>query len=109
MTDDLSRGLDEVTVAETRLSRVDGEAGDLTIAGFPVAELARNATFEETLHLLWTGELPDADELDSLRSMLADQRSLPTGGTAVARRRSPGRVRRWRTSDRRVARPSNKR
>ncbi|MFC6724302.1 citrate/2-methylcitrate synthase, partial [Halobium palmae] len=74
---ELRRGLEGVAVAETRLSRVEGETGDLVVAGFPVAELATNATFEETLHLLWTGDLPDAGELDSFRSTLAADRDLP--------------------------------
>ena len=77
MSDDLKRGLEGVTVAETRLSRIDGETGDLTIGGFPVDELATNSTFEETLWLLWRDALPAADELASFRSSLAAARDLP--------------------------------
>ena len=51
-------GLEDVVAAETRLSGVDGEAGELTIAGFPVEELAGRASFEEVLYLLWNDELP---------------------------------------------------
>src|SRR6185503_13520024 len=47
-------GLEGVVAAETKLSMVDGERGELIIAGFPVAELALNATFEETVDLLWS-------------------------------------------------------
>jgi citrate synthase len=39
-------GLEGVVAAETALSLVDGERGELIIAGFSVAELALNATFE---------------------------------------------------------------
>ena len=53
-------GLEDVVAAETRLSGVDGEAGELTIAGFPVEELAGRASFEETVYLLWHDDLPDA-------------------------------------------------
>jgi citrate synthase len=74
---DLRRGLEGVTAAETRLSRVDGEAGELVVAGFDVAELATRATFEETLYLLRNDELPTADELDAYRSSLAARRELP--------------------------------
>ena len=42
MTIDYKPGLDGVIAARTRLSRVDGQAGELTIAGCPVAELARH-------------------------------------------------------------------
>src|SRR6266545_758804 len=49
----INKGLEGVVAAETALSLVDGERGELIIAGFPVAELAPNATFEETVSLLW--------------------------------------------------------
>ncbi|MEF8813781.1 MAG: hypothetical protein V5A55_08185 [Halovenus sp.] len=42
--DEFHPGLEGITVAETRLSHIDGEAGELLIAGFPVEELAVNAT-----------------------------------------------------------------
>lgn len=70
-------GLEGVVAAETRLSMVDGQAGELNIAGFPVAELAMNATFEETIHLLWNGELPGAAALQTLHEDLAARRELP--------------------------------
>ena len=57
-------GLDGVVAAATALSDVDGERGELTIAGYPLQELAPHATFEETTWLLWHGTLPDAAELD---------------------------------------------
>ena len=49
----INKGLEGVIAAETALSLVDGERGELIIAGFPVAALALNATFEETVSLLW--------------------------------------------------------
>ena len=48
-------GLEGVVAAETKLSMVDGEKGELIIAGYPVEELAPNATFEQTVSLLWYG------------------------------------------------------
>jgi citrate synthase len=73
----IHNGLKGIIAAETSLSMVDGTAGELVIAGFPVAELAMNATFEETAHLLWYGALPDAGELTAFRSDLARKRELP--------------------------------
>ncbi len=70
-------GLEDVVAAETRLSGVDGEAGELTIAGFPVEELAGRASFEETIYLLWHDTLPDAGRLADFREELAVQRELP--------------------------------
>ena len=72
----VNHGLEGVVAAETRLSRVDGQAGELIIAGFPVGELAAKATFEETVWLLWNGELPDAETLTRFREELASQRTL---------------------------------
>lgn len=70
-------GLEGVVAAETRLSSVDGQAGELIIAGFPVEELAGRATFEETVYLLWRDRLPDAQELAAFREALAARRDLP--------------------------------
>ena len=69
-------GLEDVVAAETRLSGVDGEAGELTIAGFPVEELAGRASFEETVYLLWHDALPDPDQLAEFREELAGRRTL---------------------------------
>ena len=70
-------GLEGVVAAETRLSSVDGEAGELIIAGFPVEELASRASFEETVYLLWHNALPDSEQLESFREALAARRTLP--------------------------------
>jgi citrate synthase len=70
-------GLEDVVAAETRLSGVDGEAGELTIAGFPVEELAGRASFEEVVYLLWNDELPDVGRLERFREMLAGRRGVP--------------------------------
>jgi citrate synthase len=70
-------GLEDVVAAETRLSGVDGEAGELTIAGFPVEELAGRASFEEVLYLLWNDELPDAGRFAGFRGELAGRRGVP--------------------------------
>ena len=45
-------GLEGVVVAETRLSRVDGERGELVIAGYRVEELAERS-FEDVVALLF--------------------------------------------------------
>ena len=82
----LNRGLEGVPIAETRLSRIDGEAGELLIAGFPVDELAVNASFEETVFLLLPDRLPTASELDDLRSALIDRRAITDEVRAVLER-----------------------
>src|SRR5207302_4203291 len=81
----IHNGLEGIIAADTSLSMVDGTAGELVIAGFPVAELAMNATFEETAHLLWYGELPDAEELAAFRADLVWRRELPAVAYEVLR------------------------
>ncbi|MFC6976217.1 citrate/2-methylcitrate synthase [Halomicroarcula sp. GCM10025709] len=87
MTDDTVRpGLEGVTVAETRLSRVDGEAGELLVGGYPVETLAGNASFEEAVYLLFEDRLPTGRELDRFRSELAAHRTLDEEVHGVVRR-----------------------
>ena len=70
-------GLEGVVATRTRLSSVDGAAGRLVIAGFSVEELAGQASFEETLYLLWNDALPDREQLSVLGRDLAARRALP--------------------------------
>ena len=48
-------GLDGVPAAETVLSHVDGERGELIIAGERVGDLARKTGFEGVTARLWSG------------------------------------------------------
>jgi citrate synthase len=73
----VASGLEGVVAAETCLSSVDGEAGELIIAGFPVEELASRATFEEVVYLLWHDVLPDPGQLAAFREKLCARRALP--------------------------------
>jgi citrate synthase len=76
MDDSVRRGLEGVAVAETSLSDIDGGAGELAIRGYPVEELAGDASFAEVLYLLRHGDLPTAEERDALRAALRDRRAL---------------------------------
>lgn len=78
-------GLKDVIAAETRLSAVDGEAGELVIAGFPLQEYAERASFEEILHLLWRGRLPDKEELRQFERELAGCRRIPGASLDILR------------------------
>ena len=88
----IAPGLEGVVAATTRLSHVDGEAGELTIAGFPVGELAANATFEEATWLLWHGELPTDSVLETFRADLAAHRDLPRATLDILRECARARV-----------------
>jgi citrate synthase len=69
-------GLEGVVATATRTSHVDGEAGELVLAGYAVEELAPRAAFEEVVYLLWHGRLPDARELEEFTRELARRRAL---------------------------------
>lgn len=74
-------GLDGVVVAETELSRVDGERGQLVLRGHDIRQLAGERAFEDVCALLWTGQLPErgptsADTVHSIQARLAAGREL---------------------------------
>src|SRR3990172_10200311 len=71
-------GLEGVVAAQTRLSKVDGLAGELVIGGFKLEAVADQASFEEMVYLLWFDKLPDGKELAAFKVSLAELRSLPT-------------------------------
>lgn len=77
MSEEFRPGLEGVVVAETRLSYINGETGTLRVGGFPIAELAQDATYEMSVYLLLYGHPPTATELADFRERLAGERRLP--------------------------------
>jgi citrate synthase len=67
-------GLEGVVVAETELSDVDGERGQLIVRGSFIEDLVGRITFEDVCALLWTGQLPTIEERERWRSRLAHAR-----------------------------------
>ena len=63
MANGKGRGLEGVVAAQTKISDIDGQQGRLFYAGYDIADLARHATFEETVHLLHNLELPTSAQL----------------------------------------------
>ena len=63
-------GLRGVKVADTRISDVDGERGNLIYRGFNICDLVQNSTFEEVSFLLLNDRLPTRMELVRFRSEL---------------------------------------
>lgn len=73
----VDRGLEGVVVGSTELSNVEGAIGRLTYRGYDIDDLAPNATFEEIIHLLLYGTLPNRHQLEELRRELSSRRALP--------------------------------
>jgi citrate synthase len=78
-------GLEGIVAATTAISKVEGTIGRLIYRGYNIHDLARNATFEEIIHLLWFGDLPNRTELAHLHDRLAAERSLPEAVMPVIR------------------------
>jgi citrate synthase len=85
MINEIREGLEGVVAASTRLSLVDGAAGRLILAGYPMEQIAPQARFEEVAYLLWYGKLPNRRELKDLSARLASQRRLPPVALALLR------------------------
>jgi citrate synthase len=81
----ISRGLENVVVASTQLSAIDGTAGRLSYVGYDINDLAEYATYEEVFYLLWYGELPNAEQLAAFDARLRAERTLSEAELALVR------------------------
>ncbi|MFH2005173.1 MAG: citrate/2-methylcitrate synthase [bacterium] len=84
------RGLESVVAADTRLCYVDGQNGKLYYCGYDIDELAGRVCYEEIVHMLWGGGLPDLDTLDDWRPQLVAEMRLPTQVIDILRITPPG-------------------
>jgi len=75
----ISKGLEGIVANSTGLSDVLGEKGQLIYAGYDIDELAGKVSYEEIVHLLWHGYLPNRKELADLEHNLRSRRDLPKG------------------------------
>jgi citrate synthase len=71
-----AKGLEGVVVAQSRLSDINGEVGELIYAGYDIDDLARNTTFEEVCYLLWNGELPTPTQLEEFSAHMRKHATL---------------------------------
>jgi citrate synthase len=81
-----AKGLEGIVAANTRLSDVKGEIGELIYAGYNINELAGKVSYEEVVHLLHENRLPNAAELAALKKTLAANRTLPGGVVDILRK-----------------------
>lgn len=70
-------GLQDIAVATSSICSIDGVKGTLSYRGYDIADLGNNVTFEEVVHLLWFGDLPNRQQLQELRERLSAERLLP--------------------------------
>jgi citrate synthase len=79
MSQEIHRGLEGIVVTESDLSFIDGDEGRLIYRGYAIEDLAREASYEEVLHLLWHGHLPTRAELDEFTSRMSEERAVADG------------------------------
>ena len=72
-------GLDDVVVAQTALSDVDGQSGRLVIRGHHVECLVTRVAFEDACGLMWSGWMPSVADREVLREDLARARTWVFG------------------------------
>jgi citrate synthase len=70
-------GLRGVTVADSKISFIDGEKGVLIYRGFRIEALADRSGYLETAYLLINGTLPTQAQLEHFRSEVAKARQVP--------------------------------
>jgi citrate synthase len=75
----VSKGLEGIIAAHTRLSDVRGDIGQLIYCGYDINELAGKVSYEEVVHLLYHNHLPNPKELADLKAVLSGYRELPQG------------------------------
>jgi len=70
-----TKGLEGIVATTSSISSIID--GVLTYRGIDIDELAENATFEEVIHLLWFGKLPNQAELTQLQKDLGASAAVP--------------------------------
>src|SRR5262245_29125831 len=75
-------GLEDVVAGPSSICFIDGKLGRLVYRGYDIADL-QQGSFEETIHLLLFGELPNKNELARLKERLLAERKLPREVTSA--------------------------
>ncbi len=70
-------GLRGIEIADTRISKIEGEEGKLIYRGYDIFDLVKNSNFEETAYLLIYDSLPNKHQLNEFNSKLIDARYIP--------------------------------
>ena len=76
MATEVKSGLEGIVVAESEICAIDGQRGTLGYRGIDIGALAKHSTYEETVYLLWYGELPSQAQLDEFKAKLVVEREV---------------------------------
>ena len=70
-------GLRGIPVADTRISNIRGDVGELIYRGYNIRDLVAKSSFEETAYLLLHDELPNRAQMSDFESKLKEARWIP--------------------------------
>lgn len=76
-------GLEDVVIAQSAITYIDGDKGILRYRGYDVSELAEKSAYEEVAYLLLYGALPDVGQLTAFQTLLRKSRAIPEGLVAI--------------------------
>jgi citrate synthase len=68
---------------ESKITFIDGDKGILLHGGYPIDQLAEKSNFLEVFHLLFYGELPNAEQISSLKTSMSNHSMLHEGLRSV--------------------------
>jgi citrate synthase len=73
---ELGLDIEGTILGRTRLSHIDGNTGRLIYCGYDIHDLAKQASWEEVVYLLWHESLPSQSQLADMRDQMATARCL---------------------------------
>src|SRR5262245_15132885 len=71
-------GLEGVLACESSVAFIDGNIPELSYRGYNIHDIAETLTYEQVVYLLWYGELPSADQLQTFHADLAARGGIPS-------------------------------
>ncbi|KFL88563.1 citrate synthase [Acetobacter malorum] len=69
-------GYGETASCSSKITFIDGDKGVLLHRGYPIAQLAENASYEEVIYLLLNGELPNEGDFQKFSKTLTNHTLL---------------------------------
>jgi citrate synthase len=72
----MEKGLKGIVAADTSISHIDGEKGQLIYRGHEIGSLTQKYTFEEIAYLLWYGDFPSEEQLQLFKDIMKNGRVL---------------------------------
>ncbi|MBB5253806.1 citrate synthase [Sulfurisphaera ohwakuensis] len=77
MSVEVSRGLENVIIKTTGLTYIDGINGILRYRGYDINDLVNYASYEELIHLMLYGELPNRQQLNQVKGIINESFEVP--------------------------------